>query len=110
MANKYLRLFLTPSAATETTLYTAPAANNAVLSSLRVTNDNAGTANISAAIYPGGGATPYKLLKAYVLPPSQTMDILSGVPCVLVAGDVLKVTASVADVDFYLSYLEIDRS
>jgi hypothetical protein len=32
------------------------------------------------------------------------------VPCVLVAGDVLKVTASVADVDFYLSYLEIDRS
>jgi hypothetical protein len=110
MANKYLRLFLTPSAATETTIYTAPAANNAVLSSLRVTNDNAGTANISAAIYPGGGATPYKLLKAYVLPPSQTMDILSGVPCVLVAGDVLKVTASVADVDFYLSYLEIDRS
>ena len=110
MANKYLRLFLTPSAATETTIYTAPAANNAVLSSLRVTNDNAGTANISAAIYPGGGATPYKLLKAYVLPPSQTMDILSGVPCVLIAGDVLKVTASVADVDFYLSYLEIDRA
>ena len=110
MANKYLRLFLTPSAATETTIYTAPAANNAVLSSLRVTNDNAGTASISAAIYPGGGATPYKLLKAYVLPPSQTMDILSGVPCVLIAGDVLKVTASVADVDFYLSYLEIDRA
>ena len=110
MANKYLRLFLTPSAATETTIYTAPAANNAVLSSLRVTNDNAGTANISAAIYPGGGATPYKLLRAYVLPPSQTMDILSGVPCVLIAGDVLKVTASVADVDFYLSYLEIDRA
>ena len=110
MANKYLRLFLTPSAATETTIYTAPAANNAVLSSLRVTNDNAGTANISAAIYPGGGATPYKLLKAYVLPPSQTMDILSGVPCVLIAGDVLKVTASVADVDFNLSYLEIDRA
>lgn len=110
MANKYLRLFLTPSAATETTIYTAPAANNAVLSSLRVTNDNASTASISAAIYPGGAGTPYKLLKAYVLPPSQTMDILSGVPCVLIAGDVLKVTASVADVDFYLSYLEIDRA
>jgi len=28
----------------------------------------------------------------------------------LIAGDVLKVTASVADVDFYLSYVEIDRS
>ena len=110
MANKYLRKYLTPSAATETTIYTAPDANNSVLSSLRVTNDNASTATISAAIYPGGGATPYKLMKSYVLPASQTLDIFSGVPCVLIAGDVLKVTASVADVDFYLSYLEIDRS
>jgi hypothetical protein len=110
MANKYLRLYLTPSAATETTIYTAPAANNAVLSSLRVTNDNANVANISAAVYPAGGATPYKLLKTYALPTNQTMDIFSGVPCVLIAGDVLKVTASVADVDFYLSYLEIDRT
>jgi len=110
MANKYLRKYLTPSAATETTIYTAPDANNAVLSSLRVTNDNANTATINAAIYPEGGATPYKLTKSYTLLTSQTFDIFSGVPCVLIAGDVLKVTASVADVDFYLSYLEIDRS
>ena len=110
MANKYLRQYLTPSAATDTTIYTAPAANNAVISTLRVTNDNANTASISAAIYPGGGGTPYKVMKSYVLPTSQTLDIFSGVPCVLVAGDVLKVTASVADVDFYLSYLEIDRT
>jgi hypothetical protein len=110
MANKYLREYLTPSAATETTIYTAPAANNAVLSSLRVTNDNANSSNISVAVYPGGGGTPYKLMKTYVLPTSQTLDVFSGVPCVLIAGDVLKVTSSVADVDFYLSYLEIDRS
>jgi hypothetical protein len=110
MANKYLRKFLTPSATTETEIYTAPDANNAVLSSLRVTNDNTSVANISAAIYPAGGATPYKIMKTYVLPPAQTLDVFSGVPCVLIAGDVLKVTSSVADVDFYLSYLEIDRS
>ena len=110
MSNKYLREFLTPSAATETTIYTAPAANNAVLSSLRVTNDSASSSNISVAIYPQGGATPYKLMKTYVLPTSQTLDVFSGVPCVLIAGDVLKVTSSAADVDFYLSYLEIDRS
>jgi len=110
MANKYLREYLTPAATTETEIYTAPDANNAILSSLRVTNDNANTATISAAIYPDGGATPYKLMKSYSLPTSQTLDIFSGVPCVLIAGDVLKVTASVADVDFYLSYVEIDRS
>ena len=74
MANKYLRQYLTPSAATETEIYTAPDANNAVLSSLRVTNDNANVANISAAVYPAGGATPYKLLKTYALPTSQTME------------------------------------
>ena len=110
MANKYLREYLTPSAATETTIYTAPAANNAVLSSLRVTNDNANSSNISVAVYPGGGGTPYKLMKTYVLPTSQTLDVFSGVPCVFIAGDVYKVTSSDADVDFYLSYLEIDRS
>lgn len=110
MSNKYLRKFLTPTAATETSIYTAPAANNAVLSSLRVTNDNANTATISVAVYPEGGATPYKLMKSYTLPTNQTLDVFSGVPCVLVATDVLKVTASVSDVDFYLSYLEIDRS
>ena len=110
MANKYLRLYLTPSASSETAIYTAPAANNAVLSSLRVTNENASTANITVAVYPGGGATPYYLLRSYVLPPNATMDVFSGVPCVLQAEDVLKVTATQTSVDFYLSYLEIDRS
>lgn len=110
MANKYLRKYLTPSSATETTLYTTPDANNAVVSSLRVTNDNASTSNISVTLYPEGGATPYKMLKTYVLPTSQTLDVFSGVPLVMQAGDVLKVTASTADVDFWLSYLEMDRT
>jgi hypothetical protein len=110
MANKYLRKYLTPSAATETTIYTVPTANNAVVSSLRVTNDNASTANLTVTIYPEGGATPYRALKTYVLPTSQTMDVFSGVPLVMQAGDVLKVTSSVADVDFWLSYLEMDRT
>ena len=110
MANKYLRKYSTPSAATETTLYTVPDANVAIVSSLRVTNENANTTNLTVAVYPGGGATSYKLLKAYLLPTSQTMDVLSGVTCVLQAEDVLKITSSVSDVDFWLSYLEIDRS
>ncbi len=110
MANKYLRKYLTPSAATETAIYTAPEANNTVISSLRVTNENASACALTVTVYPLGGATPYRLLKGYSLPTSQTMDVFSGVPCILQAGDVLKVTSSVADVDFYLSYLEMDRS
>ncbi len=110
MANKYLRQPLIPNATTATEIYTVPAANTAVLSSLRVTNTNASNADISASVYPGGGATAYALLKTYQLPTSQTMDVFSGIPCVLEAGDVLKVTASVANVAFMLSYLEMDRS
>jgi hypothetical protein len=49
-------------------------------------------------------------LKTYSLPTSQTMDAFSGVPCILETGDVLKVTSSVATVDFHMSYLEVDRS
>lgn len=110
MANKYLRKYLTPSAATETEIYAAPDANNTVISSLRVTNENASACSLTVTVYPLGGATPYRLLKTYALPANQTMDVFSGVPCILQAGDVLKVTASVSDVDFYLSYLEMDRS
>lgn len=110
MANKYLRKHLTPSAATETAIYTAPLANTAVLSSLRVTNRNASQTNLTVVVYPGGGVTGYHLLKSYTLPSNQTMDVFSGVPCVLETGDVLKVTSSLATVDFYLSYLEMDRT
>lgn len=110
MANKYLRKYLTPSAATETTIYTVPAANTTMVSSLRVTNENANSASLTAAVYPLGGATPYYVLRSYSLPTNQTMDAFSGVPLVLEATDVLKVTSSVANVDFYLSYLEMDRT
>jgi len=110
MANKYLRQTLIPSETTETAIYTVPAANTAVLSSLRVTNTNASAASISVNLYPGGGATAYAILKTYSLPTTQTMDVLSGVPCILEATDVLKVTASVSNVAFVLSYLEMDRN
>ena len=110
MANKYLRKHLTPAAAAETTIYTTPAANTAVASSLRITNRNASTTALSVNVYPSGGATAFALLKTYSLPTNQTMDVLSGVPCILETGDILKVTSSAATVDFYLSYLEIDRN
>lgn len=110
MSNKYLRKALTPAATTETTIYTVPAANVAILSSLRVTNTSASTTTLTVAIYPTGGVTPYFILRAYVLPPNATMDVISGVSMVLEEADVLKVTSSQADSDFYLSYLEVDRS
>ena len=110
MANKYFRKYVSPGAASETTLYTAPAANTALINSRRVTNKNANSAVISVVVYPLGGVTGYTILKNYSLFPSASMDVFSGVPCILEASDVLKITASVTSVDFYLSYLELDRT
>lgn len=110
MSNKYLRKHLTPAAATQVDLYVVPEANTAVVSSLRVTNRNAALTLLSVDVVPGGGSTAYALLKNYTLPTNQTMDAFSGVACVLEAGDVLKITSSQASVDFYLSYMEMDRS
>jgi hypothetical protein len=110
MAISYLRKYLTPAAATETTIYTAPDATTAVISSLRATNESANLAGLTVALYPGGGATPYYLLRAYSLPSNQTMDAFSGIACVLESGDVLKVTSTQASVDFYLSYMQLDRT
>lgn len=110
MANKYFRKFLAPAAATETAIYTVPAANTAVLSSLRITNGNSGTTQLTVKAYPGGGATGYFLLDTYALPVDGTMDVFSGIPCVMEEGDVLKVASTEADITFYLSYLELDRN
>lgn len=109
MANKYFRKYAVPSAATETTLYTVPASNTAIIRSLRVTNAGAATSSITVTQY-ANGVTANVLQKARDLAVNNTYDVFSGVPCVLEAGDVLKITSSEAGVDFYLSYLEVDRS
>lgn len=108
MANKYFRKYNIPSAATEVTLYTVPAANSAVIRSLRVTNAGSGVATIT--VTHTGTGTSYYLQKNRPLDVNGTFDVFYGIPCVLEAGDVLKVTASIALVHFYLSYLEVDRN
>jgi hypothetical protein len=110
MANKYLRKHLIPAAAAEETLYTVPAANTAIASSLRITNANSTSSVLDVIVYPLGGATPYYLLRSYSLPVNGTMDALSGVSLVLESSDELAIESSEADVTFYLSYLEVDRN
>ena len=109
MSNKYFRDHLVPSAATETDLYTVPAANTAILRSLRVTNANASDTQITVSEYDDGGSQRY-LLKDYPLSPDGTIDVFNGVPCVLEAGDKITVESSKSTVHFYLSYMEHDRN
>jgi hypothetical protein len=108
MANKYLRKYSVPAAATATALYTVPAANSAVVRSLRVTNVGAGVASIT--ITHTGTGTTYYLQKDRSLTVNSTFDVFNGIPCVLETGDTLEVESSLANVHFYLSYMEMDRS
>jgi hypothetical protein len=109
MANKYLRKYLISEANTPEIIYTVPAANSALLSSLRVTNSNSAASEINVIAAPSGVAG-HKLLDRYLLPVDSTMDVFSGVPLVLEAGDTITVEATEDDVVFWLSYLEVDRN
>ena len=110
MADKYLRKISRPNAATETTIYTVPAANSAMIRSLRVTNTNASSANITVTQNDSRSIATNYLFKDQALAANATVDVFNGIPCILEEGNVLKVTSSQASAHFYLSYLEVDRN
>ncbi len=109
MADKYFHQRLIPTAATETALYTVPAANTGIIKSLRVTNADASSSNISVTHYDTASGTAVYLYKEQALIADASADVFGGVPCIVEAGNVLKVTSSQGNVTFYLSYLEVDR-
>jgi len=110
MSNKYFRKGLIPASATEEDLYEVPPANVAILKSLRVTNDSSSRSGITIVQYGALGSSPIYLLKGFILPVSATFDLFNGIPCVLQEGDKIAVESSEANVNFYLSYLEVDRT
>lgn len=110
MSDRFLQKNIIPSAATETTLYTVPAATTAILKSLRVTNANASSSNITVIQNDSGSTTDLFLYKDQALAADASVDVFAGVPLVLEEGDKLNVQSSQATVHFYLSYLEVDRN
>jgi hypothetical protein len=110
MSNKYLRKVVIPAAATAVDIYVVPEANTGIIKSLRVTNDSAARSSIFVSQYSAGVATEHFLTNGFVLPIGASFDLFNGVSCVLEAGDKLSIKSSQADVTFYLSYLELDRT
>ena len=110
MANKYERSRLIPSANVTTLLYEVPAATTAICRSLRITNTNSSRTEVSAVQVDSASALTITILDQHVISPRSEYDALNGVPLNLEAGDKIRVTATVANVNFYLSYVEIDRN
>jgi hypothetical protein len=110
MANKYFRQYATPDVADETTIYTVPAANTAIVRSLRVTNTTTSPALVTVTQYESGITAGNVLQKLRPVGANTTFDVFNGIPLVLESSDVLTIESSEADVTFYLSYLELDRN
>jgi hypothetical protein len=110
MSNKYLRKTLIPSATIAADIYEVPAANTGIIKSLRVTNGGVARSSIFVSQYTAGSSVEHLLTNGFVLPIGASFDLFNGVSCVLEAGDKLTVKSSQADVTFYLSYLEVDRT
>lgn len=110
MSDRFLQKNVIPSAATETTLYTVPAATTAIIKSLRVTNKSGNQADIDVIQNDNGSTTDLYLLSASALAHDASTDVFDGVPLVLEEGDKLNVQSSRTDTHFYLSYLEVDRN
>lgn len=94
-------------AATRTTLYTCPAATQAVIHALYISNvDGAADADVDIEITVDGGTT-YRYIGKTVPVPADSTLILDK-PINLEAGDILAVTASAAgDLEAVVAILEI---
>ena len=91
-----------PSATTDTTLYTVPAATSTVCSSLGVANRGEVTALVRVAVRVAGAALANQqyILYDVAVPPQDTY--IGTVGLTLAATDVVTVRASTADVSFSL--------
>ena len=96
-----------PSATTNTTLYTVPAGNSAVCSTLNVCNLDAAAALYRVAIRQAGEAISNKQYIAYntIVPANDAISLTLGMT--LAATDIVTVYANTASVAFNLFGTEI---
>jgi hypothetical protein len=96
-----------PSATTDTTLYTVPAATSAVISTIVIANRAATSATYRIAVRPGGAsiATTHYIAYDVALASSDSTALTLGIT--LGATDVVTVRASTADTTFNIFGSEI---
>lgn len=91
-----------PSATTETTLYTVPAATETIVSTLTVANRSSSAATFRVSISVNGAATATKDYLAYDLTCGSNGFIAFTIGATMDATDVVRVYASSADLSFNL--------
>lgn len=91
---------ISPSAASATTLYTVPAATEAIVSCLVVANISTSTLSYRIAVRPDGEALANKHYLAYDTVIAPNSSTVFNIALCLNAGDVITVYESGADLSF----------
>jgi len=91
-----------------TTLYTAPASTTGIIHAIYISNvDGTNNASVDITVTDTSAGQTYHIMKTVEVPADSTLVIEK--PINLEAGDVLKVTASVAgDLEAFASVLEMN--
>jgi len=89
-----------PSATTDTTLYTVPAATDAVVSSIVIANRDSSTATFRIAVRPGGATLANQHYIAYDVTVGASDSTVLTLGLTLDATDVITVRASTANLSF----------
>lgn len=112
MANLYKRYTLVSTGAATSTVLEVPAATTAIIKSIIVSNPTGSAISVACSISPQGTGE-------VVIAPTASMatltylDLLAGKvagPLILEAADLLKITASAADLNVTVSALLVDRN
>jgi hypothetical protein len=91
---------ITPSSETPTTLYTVPAANSAIISTINICNQSANGAQFRVAIRPAGESLASKHYIAYNTGISGNDSVALTMGITLAATDVVTVYANTATMSF----------
>jgi hypothetical protein len=91
---------INPSATTATTLYTAPSATSAVISTIVICNQTASTATYRVAVRPAGATLAALHYVAYDVPVAASDSTALTLGITLATTDIITVYASTATLSF----------
>ena len=107
MANIYLNKKVSLTSTADTTVYTVPADSRAIVKSINVAEDAAGSAVVKVTLTNASG-TAFVIDNDVSLTSGQKEQVLTE-PLIMEESEVLKVQATSGNVDVVASILEINR-
>ena len=108
MSNSFVNAKLDLTTTDDTTLYTTPSANVAIVKSILVSNDAGSSCNITITLT-DASSNVFSLFKTKAVSANETLELLSQ-PIILQESEIIKATAATGNrLHIVLSVLQINR-